>query len=116
MLFKIQLQALALLREHLPALAGGGAAGERLAWVRAAVGAQVRLIARRITHEVERLNGDEWGTRIPVTLSFGVATGRNCEPGELFAAADHQLSDHKLIRPVVTMLHNADDSDGPHVA
>jgi DNA-binding LytR/AlgR family response regulator len=38
-------QALALLREHLPALAGAVGAGERLAWVRAAVGAQVRLIA-----------------------------------------------------------------------
>jgi len=37
-------QALAILREHLPALAGG-AAPARLAWVRAAVGANVRLIA-----------------------------------------------------------------------
>lgn len=37
-------QALALLREHLPKL-GGSAGGERLAWIRAAVGAQVRLIA-----------------------------------------------------------------------
>jgi diguanylate cyclase (GGDEF)-like protein len=75
-----------------------------------------RLIARRITHEVERLNGSEWGTRIPVTLSFGVATGRNCQPGELFTAADHQLSDHKSVRPPLTMLRNTDDSDGPHVA
>ena len=37
--------ALALLREHLPGLAAGAAGGERLAWVRAAVGQQVRLIA-----------------------------------------------------------------------
>jgi DNA-binding LytR/AlgR family response regulator len=38
-------QALALLQAHLPQLAGGTASGERLAWIRAAVGAQVRLIA-----------------------------------------------------------------------
>jgi diguanylate cyclase (GGDEF)-like protein len=75
-----------------------------------------RLIARRITHEVERLNGDEWGNQVPVTLSIGVATGRNCEPGELFTAADHQLSDHKSVRPVITMLREMDDNDGPDVA
>ncbi|MEO8755832.1 MAG: LytTR family DNA-binding domain-containing protein, partial [Casimicrobiaceae bacterium] len=37
-------QALALLREHLPK-AASAPAGERLAWIRAAVGSQVRLIA-----------------------------------------------------------------------
>ncbi len=38
-------QALALLHAHLPQLAGGAAPGEKLAWIRAAVGSQVRLIA-----------------------------------------------------------------------
>ncbi|MEO8676303.1 MAG: LytTR family DNA-binding domain-containing protein [Casimicrobiaceae bacterium] len=38
-------EALALLRQHLPPLAAGGAPGERLAWIRAAVGSQVRLIS-----------------------------------------------------------------------
>ena len=38
-------EALALLRLHLPTLAAGGAPGERLAWIRAAVGSQVRLIS-----------------------------------------------------------------------
>jgi DNA-binding LytR/AlgR family response regulator len=37
-------QALALLRAHLPQAFSGTVAGERLAWIRAAVGAQVRLI------------------------------------------------------------------------
>jgi len=37
--------AIALLREHLPGLANGGTTPGRLAWVRAAVGAQVKLIA-----------------------------------------------------------------------
>jgi len=36
--------AIAMLREHLPGVANGGGKGGRLAWIRAAVGAQVRLI------------------------------------------------------------------------
>ena len=38
-------QALALLRAHLPQAMAGAPQGERLAWIRAAVGSQVRLIA-----------------------------------------------------------------------
>ena len=49
-------RALALLREHLPGLAAASAGGERLAWIRAAVGQQVRLIAveRRLLLRGER--------------------------------------------------------------
>jgi DNA-binding LytR/AlgR family response regulator len=36
--------AIAMLREHLPGLANGGGPTGRLAWIRAAVGAQVKLI------------------------------------------------------------------------
>jgi len=36
--------AIATLREHLPGVMGGGAASGRLAWIRAAVGQQVKLI------------------------------------------------------------------------
>lgn len=75
-----------------------------------------RLIARRIAHEIERLNGTDWDAFIPVTVTFGVASGRGCEPGELFAAADQQLSDYKTVRPVVAMFREREESNGPFVA
>lgn len=75
-----------------------------------------RLIARRISHEIERLNSDEWSDLIPVTLTFGVATGVGCEPTDLFAAADQQLSDYKTVRPVISVLRRHEESDGPSVA
>ena len=75
-----------------------------------------RMVARRIAHEVERLNNADWENLIPVTLTFGVATGTGCEPEELFTAADLRLSDYKSMRPVLTLLREKDDSDGPFVA
>lgn len=75
-----------------------------------------RLIARRIAQEVERLNASDWDQLIPVTLTFGVASGRGCQPGELFAAADRQISDNKPMRPIVSVLCERDDPDDPFVA
>lgn len=75
-----------------------------------------RLIARRIAHELERLNGDEWADRVPVTVTFGMATGVSCDPGELFAAADQQLADHKSFRPVVSLFRGHEEPNGPSVA
>lgn len=75
-----------------------------------------RLIARRIAHEIERLNGEEWADQVPVSVTFGVATGMNCEPGELFAAADQQLTDHKSIRPLTSLFPGRGESNGPSVA
>lgn len=75
-----------------------------------------RLIARRIAHEIERLNTGDWADQVPVTLTFGVATGIGCEPGELFAAADQQLSDYKAVRPMISVLRINEESDGPFVA
>ena len=75
-----------------------------------------RLVARRLAHEVEHLNATEWRDLVPVTLSFGVATGIGCEPGELFAAADQQLSDYKSVRPVISVLRQPEESNGPFVA
>ncbi len=75
-----------------------------------------RLIARRIAHEIERLNNDDWADSLPISLSFGVASGTACEPGELFAAADQQVSDHKSFRPVLSMFRTREDSNGPSVA
>lgn len=75
-----------------------------------------RLIARRIAHEIERLNTYEWSEQVPVTVTFGVATGVACEPSELFAAADQQLSDYKTQRPVISMFRAHEESTGPFVA
>jgi len=75
-----------------------------------------KLVARRIAQEVERLNAGEWRHLIPVTLTFGVATGRNCQPGALFTAADQAMTNNKSNRPIVTMLWPRIDSDGPSVA
>lgn len=75
-----------------------------------------RLIARRIAHQLERLNADEWDQLIPVSVTFGVATGTNCDSAKLFAAAEEQLSGHKSVRPVVSMFRRRDESNGPYVA
>ena len=75
-----------------------------------------RLIARRIAHELERMNSDEWAGMVPVSVVFGVATGVNCGPGELFAAADEQLADHKAVRPMVSLFPGKNESNGPSVA
>ena len=75
-----------------------------------------RRIARRIAHEVERLNATEWDGEIPVTLSFGVVSGLGCDAGELVDAGDAQLASSQHIRPVVTELRWREESHGPSVA
>lgn len=75
-----------------------------------------RLVARRIAHELERLNTSDWLDQLPVTVTFGVATGIACEPGELFAAADQQLSEYKTHRPAISVLRPREESNGPSVA
>jgi diguanylate cyclase (GGDEF)-like protein len=77
----------------------------------------VRRIARRITHEIERMNTDEWAAEIPVTVSFGVASGAGCSAERLLEAAEAQLSDHEhdLPPPPLFRAHFVDD-DGPSVA
>jgi diguanylate cyclase (GGDEF)-like protein len=75
-----------------------------------------RLVARRIAQEVERLNSAEWNDQVPVTLTFGVATGVACDPGELFAAAEQQLSDYRAVRPMSSVLRLQEESNGPYVA
>ncbi|MEO8538687.1 MAG: diguanylate cyclase [bacterium] len=75
-----------------------------------------RLVARRIAQEIERLNSSEWIDQVPVTMTFGVATGVACEPSELFAAADQQLSDYKSVRPMISVLRFNEETNGPSVA
>jgi len=59
---------------------------------------------------------NEWFDQVPVTLTFGVATGVSCEPSELFAAADQQLNDYKSVRPMISVLRRHEESNGPFVA
>ena len=75
-----------------------------------------RLISRRIVHEIERLNAGEWDGEIPVTVSFGVASGIGCDSHDLFNAADQQLSHHRAIRPIISPFQDREESDGPSVA
>ena len=75
-----------------------------------------RLISRRIVHEIERLNAGEWDGEIPVTVSFGVASGIGCDSRDLFNAADQQLSHHRAIRPIISPFQDREESDGPSVA
>lgn len=75
-----------------------------------------RLISRRIVHEIERLNGSEWENQIPVTVSFGVASGVGCDAHDLFTAADQQLSHDKSVRPIVSLFRDREESNGPSVA
>lgn len=74
-----------------------------------------RLVARRIAHEIERMNGAEWDGEIPVTVTFGVATSVGAAPGELFAAAEQQLRSGPA-RPPLMLLRLRGEPEGPSVA
>lgn len=73
-------------------------------------------IARRIAHELDRLNGNEWQGHLPVEVSFGVATGTDCSSSELFAAAMTELRRRKSHPLVVHEFPHFDNPDGPSVA
>ncbi len=75
-----------------------------------------RRVARRIAHEIERLNNEHWMDQIPVVVAFGVASGTGCTSAELFAAADQQVSTHKSIRPMVAFFREREEPDDPSVA
>jgi two-component system cell cycle response regulator len=75
-----------------------------------------RRVARRIAHEIERMNTDEYVNDVPVTVTFGVASGVGCDAAALLSAADQQLSAHKGVRPSPTPFHTRVHEDGPSVA
>jgi len=75
-----------------------------------------RRIARRIAHQIERLNNEEWADQIPVAVTFGVASGVGAEPADLFAAGDQQLSNHRPGPLVFAQFEDWEDNDGPSVA
>lgn len=73
-------------------------------------------IARRIAHELDRLNGNEWRGQLPVEVSFGVATGTDCSGSELFSAAMAELGRCKNRSLVLSEFPHIDGPDGPSVA
>lgn len=75
-----------------------------------------RRMARRIAHEVERLNATEWWDDIPVSVVFAVASGTAPEASDLFTAVDYQLSLTKTTRVPLAQFPVMEDPDGPSVA
>ena len=75
-----------------------------------------RLVARRIGQELERLNSSEWDGEIPVSVTFGVASGTSCTPEELFAAAEQQIDRRRSHSAPIAFLPRRVDPQGPSVA
>lgn len=73
-------------------------------------------VARRIAHELDRLNGNEWQGQLPVEVSFGVATGSDCTGSELLAAAMTELGRCKNRSLVLSEFPSVEDPDDPSVA
>ncbi len=75
-----------------------------------------RRIARRIVHEIERLNASDWADDIPLNLTFGVASGTGCSSDALLNAARTQVRDAHAPRTRLLVHANGRDDDGPIVA
>lgn len=75
-----------------------------------------RRIARRIAHEIERLNIEEWFDQVPVSMVFGVASGLAPDADELFFAAEQQITNTHGGRPEISYFPERDEPDGPSVA
>ncbi|MGI8927076.1 MAG: GGDEF domain-containing protein [Tepidiformaceae bacterium] len=75
-----------------------------------------RLIARRIGHEIERLNAMAPEGEIEVTVTFGVASATACGPEELLAAAQAQLGNGSVAHPPLSIFRKRGGGGGPSVA
>ncbi len=75
-----------------------------------------RTMARRIAHEMERMNTEDWSREIPVALKFGVAEGTDCQPEELFAAAEQEVRTRRAGRYIPPPVYFAEETEGPSVA
>ncbi len=73
-------------------------------------------VARRIAHELDRLNANEWQGQVPVEVSFGVATGTDCSSSELLEAAMKELARCKDRSTILTDFPHFDAPDDPSVA
>lgn len=75
-----------------------------------------RRVARRMTHEIERLNSTDWADDIPVSLTFGVASGTGASAEALLTTARQLISEWPIQRPKITLIRPGRDDDGPDVA
>ena len=75
-----------------------------------------RLVARRMAQVIERLNTGEWDGDIPVSVTFGIASGLDCDAVALFNAAEEQLREQKSFHPATPILWLRRNEDGPSVA
>jgi len=75
-----------------------------------------RRVARRMAHEVERLNAEAWPEDSPVGLGFGVATAIAHDPLDLFAAAEANLRQASGSRRPAIVPGGREEIDGPSVA
>ncbi len=74
-----------------------------------------RRIARRMTHEIERLNSTDWSDEIPVSLTFGVASAAGVSAEALLTTA-RQLIAGPAQRSRLVLIRPGSNDDGPHVA
>lgn len=72
-----------------------------------------RLVARRMAQTIERMNNGEWDGDIPVTVTFGIASGTNCDAASLYSAAEEQMLEQKSFHPMAPMLWLRSSEDGP---
>ena len=75
-----------------------------------------RRVARRMTHEIERLNSTDWADEIPVSLTFGVASGTGVSAEALLTTARQLISDCPSQRSKLIVIRPGRDDDGPDVA
>ncbi len=75
-----------------------------------------RRMARRIAHEIERLNAEDRDGDIPVSVSFGIFSGTGCEPAELLSAAEQRLFTGSSSRPALLPVRPFIVPEGPSVA
>jgi hypothetical protein len=73
-----------------------------------------RRIGRRIVQELSRANETAWRGDIPVTVTVGMACGRDCAPEELVATARKQLNRNRPFMPAPPFLDSI--GDDPSVA
>lgn len=73
-----------------------------------------KLVARRLLRRIDEINDELEDDQMPLSLEFGVASGRDCSGAELIEAAIQQVAMERNI-PVPLRLRLV-DSDGPSVA
>lgn len=73
-----------------------------------------RRVARRIAHELERMNLEDTTGDIPVSVTFGLACGTGVPAEHLVSLAKEQIREQRRFVPMPRM--SLRPSDGPYVA